>query len=179
MNYDRLGGIAEAASEIAAYPVTDVSRNHLSNLICAYHGSFGSLVSTNETYIGNDSWAQLANLDEVTPRHFANVFKAGSKKDPDTLSYDEAMNDIENLKGWRYAAAKEINQLEDKGCWKECQKSEAETNGQKVIPCTWVFRIKRSPSGDIIKKKARICVRGDLMTIDDESYAPVVSWSTI
>ena len=179
MNYDRLGGIAEAANEIAAYPVTDISRNHLSNLICAYHGSFGSLVSTNETYIGDDSWAHLANLDEVTPRHFANVFKAGSKKDPDTLSYDEAMNDIENLEGWRHAAAKEINQLEDKGCWKECQKSEAETNGQKVIPCTWVFRIKRSPAGDIIKKKAHICIRGDLMTIDAESYAPVVSWSTI
>ena len=179
MNYDRLGGIAEAANEIAAYPVTDISRNHLSNLICAYHGSFGSLVSTNETYIGDDSWAHLANLDEVTPRHFANVFKAGSKKDPDTLSYDKAMSDIENLEGWRYAAAKEINQLEDKGCWKECQKSEAETKGQKVIPCTWVFRNKCSPYGDIIKKKARICVRGDLMTIDAESYAPVVSWSTI
>ena len=119
MNYDRLGGIAEAATEIAAYPVTDVNRNHLSNLICAYHGSFGSVVNSNETYIGNDCWTHLANLDEVTPRHFARVFKAGSKKDPDTLSYDEAMNDIENLKGWRFAAAKEINQLEDKGCWKE------------------------------------------------------------
>ena len=118
-------------------------------------------------------------MDKVTPGHFAHVFKAGSKKDPDTLSYDEAMNDIENLKGWRLAAAKEINQLKDKGCWEECQKSEADTKGQKIIPCTWVFRIKRSPSGDIIKKKARICVRGDLMTIDAESYAPVVSWSTI
>ena len=29
MNYDRLGGIAEAATEIAAYPVTDINRNHL------------------------------------------------------------------------------------------------------------------------------------------------------
>ena len=51
MNYDRLGGIAEAATEIAAYPVTDVNRNHLLNLICAYHGSFGSVVSSNEIYI--------------------------------------------------------------------------------------------------------------------------------
>ena len=179
MNYDKLGGIAEAATEIAAYPVTNVSRNHLSNLICAYHGSFGSLVSSNETYIGNDYWAHLANLDEVTPRHFAHVFKAGSKKDPDTLSYDEAMNDLKNLKEWRLAAANEIKQLEDKVCWKERQKSEANTKGQKVIPYTWVFRIRCSPAGDIIKKKARICVHGDLMTINAESYAPVVFWSTI
>ena len=98
---------------------------------------------------------------------------------PVEITIDEAMNDIENLDGWRLAAAKEINQLEDKGCWKECKKSEANTKGQKVIPCTWVFRIKRSPAGDIIKKKACICVRDDLMTIDAESYAPVVSWPTI
>ena len=101
MNYDRLGGIAEAATEIAAYPVADVNRNQLLNLICAYHGSF---VRSNETYIGNDCWAHLANLDEVTPRNFAHVFKAGSKKDPDNLLYDEAMNNIENLDGWRLAA---------------------------------------------------------------------------
>ena len=118
-------------------------------------------------------------MDEVTPRHFANVFKAGLKKDPDTLSYDKAMSDIENLEGWRHAAAKEINQLEDKGCWEECQKSEADTKGQEIIPCTWVFRIRHSPARDVIKKKTRICVRGNLMTIDAESYTPVVSWSTI
>ena len=99
MNYDRIGGVAEAATEIAAYPVTNVNRSHLSNLICAYHRLFGSVVSSNETYIGNDCWAHLANLDEVTPIHFSHVFKAGSKKDPDTLLYDEAMNDVENLDG--------------------------------------------------------------------------------
>ena len=96
MNYDRLGGIAEAATEIAAYPVTDINRNHLSNLIYGYHGSCGSLVSSNKTYIGNDCWVHLANLDEVSPRHFAHFIKAGSKKDPDTLSYDKAMNGIKS-----------------------------------------------------------------------------------
>jgi len=77
------------------------------------------------------------------------------------------------------AAANKIKQLEEKGCWVDCQKSEAHTKGQQIIPCTWVFRIKRSPDGKIIKQKGRICVRGDLMTVDAESYAPVVAWSTI
>ena len=69
--------------------------------------------------------------------------------------------------------------MEAKGCWVECLRSEAEQNGQKVIPCTWVFRVKRNPAGDIIKFKARICLQGDLMKVDAESYAPVVAWSTI
>ena len=177
LTYGHLGIAAE--SEINAYPVANITRAHLSNLICAYHGSFGSVVSKEETDISKDCWVHLAKLDEVTPKHFNVVFKAGSKKDPDTLSYDEAMNDTEFQVEWMAAAAKEIKQLEAKGCWVECQKSKAHEKGERIIPSTWVFRIKRSPDGNIIKRKGRICVRGDLMTVDAESYAPVVSWSTI
>ena len=88
------------------------------------------------------------------------------------------MND-EHIIEWREAAAKEIKQLSDKKCWEECLKSEAKAKGEPIIPCTWVFRVKFSPSGDPLKRKSRICLRGDLMKVDAESYAPVVSWSTI
>ena len=97
------------------------------------------MVSKEETNISKDCWVHLAKLDEVTPKHFNVVFKAGSKKDPDTLSYDEAMNDTEFQVEWMAAAAKEIKQLESKGCWMECQKSEAHEKGQRIIPSTWVF----------------------------------------
>ena len=188
LNYQELGGIAESDMDPAndhdktlrwSFPVTGINRNHLSNLICAYHGSFGSVVCEDDTHISRDCWVHLAKLDELAPKHFDFVFKAASKKDPDTLSYDEAMNDAEYQVEWMAAAAKEIKQLEEKGCWVECQKSEAHNKGQQIIPCTWVFRIKRSPDGEILKRKGRICVRGDLMTVDAESYAPVVAWSTI
>ena len=72
---------------------------------------------------------------------------------------------------------KEIRQLERKGVWTECLKSEVK--GQQMIPCTWVFRHKRNPAGEIIKCKARICLRGDLMIDDSETCAPAVQWSTI
>ena len=88
------------------------------------------------------------------------------------------MND-EHIIEWREAAAKEIKQLSNKKCWEECLKSEAKAKGEPIIPCTWVFCVKRTPQGDPIKRKSRICCRGDLMKVDAESYAPVVSWSTI
>ena len=77
------------------------------------------------------------------------------------------------------AIAKEIRQLDEKQCWVECLKSEAEENGEKIIPCTWVLRIKRNPTGDAIKLKARICSRGDLMDQNEDNFAPVCAWSSV
>jgi len=51
--------------------------------------------------------------------------------------------------------------------------------GERIIPCTWVFRRKRNPAGEITKYKGRICLRGDLMNSDEESFAPVCSWSSV
>ena len=76
-------------------------------------------------------------LDELMPHQFAQVFKAAKKKNPDNLLYDEAMRDHKNLK--------EIKQLEGKGVWTECLKSEA--GGEQIVPCTWVFQYKRNPAG--------------------------------
>ena len=104
---------------------------------------------------------------------------AKKKKNPDLFSFDEAMRDKPTLMNWLASALKEINQLEAKLCWEECLKTEAQEKGEPIIPNTWVFRFKRTPAGDITKHKARICLRGDLMDDDEESYAPVVSWSTV
>ncbi len=50
-----------------------------------------------------------------------------------------------------------------------------------MIKSTWAFRLKRLPSGEATKKKARFCVRGDLQSQFEqfESYSPVVQWSTV
>ena len=106
-------------------------------------------------------------------------FASKKKKNPDILTYNEAMNDTENLPAWLAAALKEIIQLQAKYCWEDSTKSEAIAANEKVIPCTWVFRFKRNPAGDIIKCKARICLRGDLMDDDQESFAPVCAWSSV
>jgi hypothetical protein len=103
------------------------------------------------------------------------AFKAAAS-DPDTLTFDQAMSDIEHVTKWMEAAAKEIASLEKNGTWIEVKMTEAKT---KILPGTWIFRRKRSPDGEIIKYKARYCVRGDLEEGEPETYAPVVAWSSV
>ena len=109
--------------------------------------------------------------------HFAYVFtcytvgKAKANKDPDTLSWDQAMASPyreEFLK----AAQDEIDALTDKGTWYEDLKSSA-TN--KIIPSQWVFRIKRTPDGTVKKLKGRIVLRGDLQEDDGQDNFSLVT----
>jgi hypothetical protein len=102
------------------------------------------------------------------------AFKA-SNSDPDTLSYDEAMADVDRDK-WIEAAIQEILSLEKEDTWTEVDIEEALS---KVLPSQWVFRRKRTPDGNIKSYKARSVCRGDLEQGDFDTYAPVVGWSTV
>ena len=104
------------------------------------------------------------------------AFSARASKDPDTLSWDEAMTDGHHTPAWLKAAASEIEALVKKETWQEVQQSEATT---KILPGTWVFRRKRTPDGRIKKFKARFCVRGDLQENVADTFAPVVAWSAV
>ena len=133
--------------------------------------------------VGEDTFTYLLSaLCDTTPNVFqasmlisADSFKA-STGDPDTLSWDQAMGDVTHLEKWMGAALQEISSLEKHGTWEVDDIANAKT---KILPGTWVFRIKRAPDGSIQKYKARYCVRGDLQVEQNETYAPVVGWSTI
>ena len=156
--------------------ITQDMIEHIANHCRIYLALYG-IREEREVDLDEEAIVCLARLDELNPHQFAQVFKAAKGKNPDILSYEEAMADYRNLKDWLASALKEIRQLEKKGVWVECRKSEAK--GQQIIPCTWVFRYKRNPAGEIIKCKARICLRGDLMEDDSNTYAPVVQSPTI
>jgi hypothetical protein len=72
---------------------------------------------------------------EFASIYFANglsppyAFKV-SNSDPDTLSYEEAMKDVDKLK-WIEAAEKEIKSLEDQDTWTEVDISDATS---RVLP---------------------------------------------
>jgi hypothetical protein len=101
------------------------------------------------------------------------VFKA-SHSDPDTLSYDEAMADVDR-ELWIKAAKKEIKSLEDQGTWTEVDISEATS---RILPSQWVFRRKRTPDGNVKSLKGRTVARGDLEEGVFQTFAPVVAWSS-
>ena len=76
----------------------------------------------------------------------------------------------------------EMEQLESLNPWDVVSRKEADERGIKVLPSTWAFKRKRYPNGSVRKLKARFCIRGDRQEegIDYfETYAPVVSWSTV
>ena len=101
--------------------------------------------------------------------------KISENKDPDIFTFDEAMNS-EHKQKWIDAMMLEVKQIEEADTWIEVPISEVL---EKIIPGTWVLRIKRSPDGEIKKFKARFCVRGDLQDGVNETYAPVVQWSSV
>ncbi len=52
----------------------------------------------------------------------------------------------------------------------------------RLLSSIWSYHCKRHPNGDLLKHKARICV-ADLQQLHGrdywETYAPVISWSTV
>jgi Reverse transcriptase (RNA-dependent DNA polymerase)/GAG-pre-integrase domain/Zinc knuckle len=127
------------------------------------------------TYLSNALYETTPPITQASSIISADSFKA-STGDPDTLSWDQATNDVEHRDEWMSAALKEITALEEHGTWIVDEQTNAKS---KILPGTWVFRRKRAPDGTITKYKARYCVRGDLQTEQHETYAPVVGWSTI
>ena len=115
----------------------------------------------------------LVHAQYILPHE--HVLLSQKEANPDLFSYDQAMNS-EHRSEWIEAAEKEIRSLEGYGCWIEIPMSEAST---KVLPGTWVFKVKRAPDGSFKKFKARYCVRGDLQDGEFETYAPVVQFSSV
>ena len=129
----------------------------------------------------------LGCMDNLIPTVLAQcpqLLKAG-KADPDLPTLREAMNGPHRDEFIK-AMKSEIDDLEKHETWHTVKESEvpAKADGTKanILPCTWVLRIKRYPDGRLRKFKARICARGDrqIAGVDyGESFAPVVSWSTV
>ena len=122
---------------------------------------------------GSSYLLEIEDIDE-TCKYYVMV-ATGKEANPDLLSYDEAMSSKEKLE-WIAAATTEVRMLEKLDCWEEIPIEEAT---EKVLPGTWVFKIKRCPDGTFKKFKARYCIRGDLQEGVFDTYAPVVHFSSV
>ena len=102
-----------------------------------------------------------AGIDAVHPgiNQYIGAFKANKGKDPDTPTFNKAMNGP-NSEEFEAAMASEIKELEDHKTWIAIPKSKVPKDA-RVLPSTLVFQIKQFPDGRKRKYKARFCVRGD------------------
>lgn len=141
--------------ELLASPLSQFI--HLAANDCGYNGTKRELIC------------------EVIHPLFLRAKSAASKADNPT--WKEAMNSPQ-ADEWFEACKIEVGTLEGMDSWDVVDRED----WMKVLPSTWAFRIKRYPDGLIKKLKARFCARGDRQVegVDfDETYAPVVQWTTI
>ena len=102
---------------------------------------------------------------------------AAKSNDPNTLTWEQAMNGPD-AEGYWEAAKAEIDILLKMDVWEEVDRQP----WMNILPSTWSFRQKYFPNGLPRKKKGRFCARGDkqIEGIDFfETYAPVVNWITV
>jgi hypothetical protein len=74
---------------------------------------------------------------------------------------------------FQVAAQKEFSELEKRGTFSWVEKAD-----QPRIPLTWVFKYKFDIDGYLEKFKARLCVRGDLQSTDQDTYAATLAAKT-
>ena len=117
---------------------------------------------------GNTQWYKL----EVSALAYA--AQRSDDSIPKNFSQIASMPDKEE---WIKATDTEIASLIELGTWELVPPPKH----QPVIPCMWVFRIKRNPDGSIFKYKSRLCACGNHQTegIDyGNIYSPVARVET-
>jgi hypothetical protein len=124
-------------------------------------------------------------LDGIAPHigSFPAAFKAATNRkggDPDTPTFYEAMSGPHEAE-FRAAMERELRQLIELDCWDVLWRTQLPKEAN-ILPSTWAFKVKRKPSGEFLKFKARFCARGDkqIEGVDyTDKYAPVVSWRSV
>ena len=140
-----------------------VPPSHFHDIFTAFNCSY------NTNFIGPLSC--LTTADDLYGAYATN--KADN---PDIFTFNQILH-LPDKAEWIKAAETEIAELEAHGVWEEVPMSEV--GNYQIVPSTWVFRLKRAPDGTVLKRKARICLRGDLMKGFPDTYSPVVAFSTI
>ena len=96
------------------------------------------------------------------------------------LAADEPVSVEEALEQecWRRAMQEEMDSIHQNRTWEFSDLP----SDHKAIGLKWVFKVKRDPSGEVVKHKARLVVKGyaQIQGVDyDEVFAPVARLETV
>ncbi len=98
----------------------------------------------------------------------------------DTLTQSQMLK-ATDVQHFILAQPKEVKGLMDMGVF-QFHPMSSKPREARLLSSIWSYRCKRSPTGKILKYKARLCVDGSQQTFGRdywEVYAPVVCWPTI
>ena len=96
-----------------------------------------------------------------------------ARRQPDWHKFKEAMDkevdDFTKREHWKLVPFTVVDELKAKGIKFD------------IIQSVWSFKRKRTPTGELIKHKSRLCAHGGQQTSNTywESFSPVVQWTTL
>jgi len=123
-------------------------------------------------------------IDDIHPliHAFASTASTG---DPDTMHLGDAKKQPDWNK-FQEAMRKEVDDFTQRNHWQLVPATvtdELKAKGVKfdVIQSVWSFKRKRTPSGELLKHKSRLCAHGGQQTSNTfwETFSPVVQWTTL
>ena len=125
-------------------------------------------------------------LELFCPDEAFHPFAFASKvQSEDFPTYKEVlqMPDVERRK-WIESMDVEMSDLVERKAFELVPRSAAADAGQRIVKSKWAFRRKRRPDNTISRYKSRLVVRGDEQRrytnySSNETFAPVVEWSTV
>ena len=140
-------------------------------------------------HIPNDTTAKLrrsTRLKALSTRIFM-IKERGESDCPDDISaedinvpktHHQAVHSAFSFQ-WIKAEETETKGIKQKDCY-EIIDIEDVPAGETIIPTKWVYAVKLNSKGKVVRFKARLTARGDLVDIEDldfqDIYSPVVSW---
>lgn len=133
---------------------------------------------------------RLPSADEEPPSlEEERRYPTRNRKTPDFLSYNVSTDDAnepttyyeathaDDADNWHHAMADEYNSLIKLHTWELVDRP-----NKKVIPCKWVYKLKKDAYGNVTKYKARLVVKGfnQVKGVDyEETFAPVIRHSSL
>ncbi len=143
------------------------------------------LIQAHFVRVGLSATLADGTINEVHPLVQAFAATTSGMGDPDTLHLGDALKQPD-WPMFRKAMDKEVNDFNTREHWKLVPATiidELKSKDTKfdIIQAVWSFKRKRTPSGELIKHKSRLCAHGGQQTSNTfwESFSPVVQWSTL
>ena len=127
---------------------------------------------------------QANKLDDGTINYLEpmSMVSSASSGDPDTMHYGDARKQPDWAE-FKKAMIKEVNDFDERGHWTLVRASQIDrSRPHDIISAIWSFKRKRTPTGELIKHKARLCAHGGQQTHGVtywDTFSPVVNWHTL
>ena len=180
--------VQQAADQLVIEPRADNHTSEVNDMVNADEDQTSPEEMDTMTYIPGTAQDQDAPSEgqEVQPRYprrernspdFYNPGRAQTASSlslPEPETYAEAM-EMDEAANWDEAIQSELESLQSHGTWEIVPKHA----NSRILPTRFIFRRKLNSDCSLCRHKARLVVKGYLQGNVEQTFAPVVDFSTV